>query len=202
MNKLGTFIVAYILLALELSLRPELMLAPSAGVGPAPFFLFPLVVFAALNAPISPALWTAALAGLAVDLAAVRPAGASAATGGTVAMATIGPSAVGFLVATYFVALLRGMIIKRSALAFAFTCVVSAIIAQIIIATLLLVRGMFDAQLAPTATLWLRMGDALYTALSALALFYAFRALSPILGMSDSGHRRFGDFPATMSSRR
>ncbi|MCE2968361.1 MAG: hypothetical protein ACK55O_03490 [Phycisphaerales bacterium] len=196
MNRLGTFIVGYILLALELSLRPELMLASSGGVGPSPLFLFPLVVFAALNAPLSAALWTAGLAGLAVDLAAVRPAA------GTVAMATIGPTALGYLAAAYFVALLRGMIIKRSALAFGFTCVVSAIIAQIVAASILLIRGLLDAQLAPPPGLWLRLGDALYTALTAVVLFYAFRSLAAILGMSESGHRRFGDFPASMSGRR
>lgn len=189
MNWLPLSILAYLLLAAEPAARGLLRLG-SADPGVWPMLAFVLVVHVALVASGQAALWTALIVGAAFDLLFVR-------VGPATTFALVGPGAVGFVAAAYFVTTLRGMVARNSLFALAAVCVPAAAIAGLVAVVLLEVRSWFDPDMGPFpagAELWARLGCALYTGVAAFAVGWVIRLLSPLLGLGEGHGRRSGRF--------
>lgn len=104
---LGVFIAAlFVCVALDSSLMPVISIA-----GVSPSITATLVVFVALFAPRSTALWAGLAAGLLLDL--TTPAAAA----GDRSLVVPGPFAIGFVFGTQLVLLLRSMVFRRNPIA-------------------------------------------------------------------------------------
>lgn len=187
MNWLPVSILAYLLLAAEPVLRGVL------GLGATeprlwPMLAFVLVVHLALVAPPQAALWAALFIGIAHDLLSLR-------MGTQSTFVVVGPAALGFLAAAYFVITLRAMVTRNSIFALAAVCVPAAALAGLVAVVLLELRSWFDPDMGPFpagSELWTRLGSAVYTGIAALALGWLLRLLAPLLGHTESHSRRFG----------
>lgn len=187
MNWITAAVFAYVLLALERALAMEHLALPITHSSPS--FLLPLLVFIALHAPAAPTLWTAVALGLATDLTA--PLTVHGAPDIADRLIVVGPCALGFLLAAYFVLTIRGVMIRRNPLTLIFLSVVAAALAQILASTLLTVRSWLDPSLDWSfwTELATRLLSALYTAAAAAALAYPLRWSTPLFGFQDPYRR-------------
>ena len=190
MNPLAAALLLYVVLGVELALKPTLALG---GSGIAPSFVLPVVIFIAMFAPAAPTLWLALSAGLLIDLTGPRPL----AGGGTLWLA--GPNALGFTLGAYAALQLRALFIRGNPLSLAILSGFAAVLAGITSATILLLRGFaertfhYSAQLSVSAReeLLTNFGSAFYTAVLAVAVALVMRRLMPALGLHDPHSRRF-----------
>ncbi len=118
MNWLVAGLLSWLLLGMELGLRPELRLGRTDI---APSFIFCLVTFIAMAGPAASARWAALAAGLVMDVISglpVKDSGAEA--------YLLGPHALGYLLGCQLVLTLRGVMIRHNPLALAFLAAVGA----------------------------------------------------------------------------
>lgn len=191
MNALAVGLLAYVLLGLELALKPTLGLGQS---GIAPSLLIPLVMYVAMFAPAGPTLWLALLTGAAIDLTGPR------ALDGGGAIWVIGPHALGYALAGYAGLQLRALLVRGNPLSLAVLSLVAAVLAGIVAVAVLALRMQVEQMLGYTARmafaargdLGARLGSAVYTAVVALPLAMVFRSMMGLLGLHDPHARRFG----------
>jgi len=186
MNPLAAGILAYVLIGLELALRPALGLGDT---GVAPSLVLPLVVFVAMSAQAPQALWMGLLTGMAVDLLTKFPRAAA----DPITVTLIGPNAIGFLAAAYVTLTLRGLMIRRNPLSLVALTLAGGALAALIAVALITLRAQFDSAMlwSPTRELLSRLGWAAYSSAVAFVLFYVLRALSGVLGLADTSSRRY-----------
>jgi rod shape-determining protein MreD len=166
-------IVAYISLALEVSLRDVLEIGTT---GVAPSFVIIYATFIALNAPSRVAIWSCLVLGLAMDLLN---------TTGDGTYVIVGPYALGFALACFLLLQLRTMVLHRNLTTLAFCVLVAAVFAHIVILALMTARSWIDPFAWSTGRqLLTRLGIALYSA----ALTLPLGVLNPLL-------TRLHDFP-------
>lgn len=187
MNLLAVILVGYVLRGVELGLAPTIGLGPTGAKDIAPALLLPLVVYVALFAPAQSVLWLALCAGIVVDLT-----GPMTVRGAEAFCWLVGPGAVGYLVAAYFVLTIRGFMIKRNPLALAVLSLLGAALAGVVAVAIITLRAQFFTDMAwrPGPELLLRMGSAVYTGVAALPLSLVFRPLTGMMGLQDSHLRR------------
>ncbi len=175
MNALGAGLILYILLGLELATRNAF--GPNTVM---PYFLMPGIVMIAMFAPPAQARWTGFLAGLALDLLTERNQ-----------IPLVGPHALAGLAAASFVVTIRGMMIRRSALAWIFLAVAATLLAQLVLTSILTIRSWTE----PTIewNVWHELGQRTlssgYTALIGAALWAMRSWLMALAGLSDKSLR-------------
>lgn len=173
-------VIGYLLLGLELGLRDGLSTFPG---GAAPSVVLPFVVFVALHAPTLPALWTAILMGLSVDLTTLR---------GNEALVVPGPNALGFLLAAYFVLTVRGIMIRRNPWVLVLLSVISAMLAGVVVVAIFSFRRVFHEGIdfGSGEQLVQRFFAALLTAGTALIVAALLFPVSGVFGFADPHLRR------------
>jgi hypothetical protein len=177
-------IFAYLLLGLELALKPALALEPS---GIAPSFVLPLVAFIALHAPAMAALWVALCIGVVLDL--TDP---TLAADGRYEITVLGPMAIGCLAAAYTSLTIRGLLVRRNPITLIVLAVMVALIANLVAVAMLSMRSIYDAALVvhPTDELVRGVFSAGYTAGSAAVLAAIFTPLAGLFGFHQESHGR------------
>lgn len=131
MNWPATLILGYLFMGAELGLRDGLGLSPG---GASPSLVVPFVVFIALHAPTTPALWTAILMGLCVDLTTQR---------GPEGLVIVGPNALGFLLGAYFVLTIRGFMIRRNPWVLVLLSILTSMLAGIVVVAIFSFRKIY-----------------------------------------------------------
>lgn len=192
MNPLAVALVAYVLMGLELAMRPALALGQS---GIAPWLLLPLVVFVAMFAQAGPTLWFALAAGAAMDLTGRLPR-----SGGLDTVVVLGPQALGFMLAAYLVLQLRGLVIRGNPFSLAILSFLAGCVAAILAVAVLTLRHQLgawmgwpgDIEWSARAELFARLGSSVYTGLISLVLALVFRRLMGLMGLADPHLRRYG----------
>jgi rod shape-determining protein MreD len=186
MNWLVYLLALWVLLGLEIGLKPSLALGPT---GIAPSLVVPLVVFVAMHAPAVAALWAAAVAGLLLDLTFPVPLEG----GGEVRIP--GPAALGLVLAAALVLNLRSMLIKRNPLTLAAAATVGAAVASVVVVALLTVRDLAGDPIVWRAggELGRRLVSALATGVAGLVEALVLFPLAGAFGFTShhSGGRRF-----------
>lgn len=179
MRSLAFILALYVTLALEVGLKRAFELG---ATGAAPSFMAGLAAFVALLAPEQRAVWLCMAIGLALDL--------SGQTGGS-GVAVIGPHALGYALGAQFVLSLRGVLVRRNPLTISLMSVAIAGLAGVVVVAFYTVRGWFgyDADWSPTSQLVVRLGSALYSAVSGLLLGLVLSPLAPVFGW---GETRYG----------
>jgi rod shape-determining protein MreD len=174
-------VIGYLLLGLELGLRDGLTLGASGGA--APSFVLPFVVFVALHAPHSPALWTALLMGLSVDLTTVR---------GTNSLVIVGPNALGYLLAAYFVLTIRGIMIRRNPWVLVLLSVLSSLLAGVVVVAIFTFRRIYHEGMdfGSSEQLVQRFFASLLTAGTALVVAALLFPVAGVFGFADPHLRR------------
>lgn len=185
MNWPVVLFVTYVLVGMELALRPALALGSS---GIAPSFLIPLVVFVATHAPAMTTLWFALGLGLMMDLLGPYPAAEARAV-----ITVVGPNTLGYAAAAYTVLTLRGVMVRSNRTTLVVLSVVAGVVLAIVGAGVIGVRTMYDADLvaSPSADLVRGLGSALYTGASGFVMAIVLTPLSVLFGFPDP-HRRRG----------
>jgi hypothetical protein len=185
MNWPVVLFVSYVLLGMELALRPALALGSS---GAAPSFLIPLVVFVATHAPGMISLWFALALGLLMDLLGPYNAADARAI-----ITVVGPNALGYVGAAYTVLTLRGVMVRSNRLTLVVLSVVAGGMLAAVSAGVVGMRTLYDDDLvaSPSAVLVSGLGSALYTGATAFALAIVLPPLSGLFGFPDP-HRRRG----------
>ncbi len=173
-------VFGYLFLAVEIGLREGL------GIGPrntSPSLVIPLIVFVALHAPALATLWTAALLGVVVDLSTLRGPGA---------VVVVGPHALGYLLAAYFVLTIRGVMIKRSPWTLVVLSIVAALLAHIVVVALFVFRKIYGEAIDFVA--WRELVDrfirSLLTGAAALVLSAVLFPVTGLFGFTDPHLRR------------
>lgn len=189
MNVLPVALLGYLLLGLELGLRPHIGLGPPDAKHIAPSLVLPLVLYVAMFAPANAALWLGLATGLVVDLTAPP-----ALKGEPSLLWVVGPNALGYLAAAYFVVTIRGFMIKRNPLTLMFLSICGALLAGLVAVAILTVRHQFHGDMirTPGQELGVRFWSAIYTGVVALGLSVLFSVLSGVLGIQEQTHRRYG----------
>lgn len=184
MNWFVFALVAWIAFGLELALIPVLD-AGSSGVHPS--MTIPLLAFISLYATRKPALWSAIILGVTMDL--LSPMART--DGGSVVI--IGPYALGYLLACHFILTIRGMLIRRNPLTLIVISIAGSFVAQIVVIAIFTMRDLGTNPLIWDASdqLVSRSFSSLYTGLSALILSIVFFALAPAFGFHSSVPTRF-----------
>ena len=178
-------LLGYLLLALESPVREVLRLGPTAA---SPSLVFPLVVFIALLASNTAAMWTALLVGLAVDLTTLRGPGA---------IVVAGPHALGYAGAAYMILTLRPIVVRKNPVTLVVLSIVGEALAALVVMAVFAIRrtlffgGWSDMLTGPLLPdLWQRWIGACYTGVAAIALAALFFPLIPWFGFQDSSIRR------------
>ncbi|MGQ0626738.1 MAG: hypothetical protein ACT4PL_01400 [Phycisphaerales bacterium] len=192
MNYLLVAVLGYVLLGLDLALRPFVAIGAAGGGGEpmqAPYFLLPLVVFIAMYGQPLPVLWTGLVLGLLSDLATGQYL--VHATQSTVTIP--GPGAIGWCAAAYLVLTLRALVMRRNPIAFIVLCVFAAGLASVVAVAVLSLRqflGFGDAvPFSGREQLTARLVASLLTAISSAALLLIFRPMVPLFGFDDNTRR-------------
>ena len=183
MNWVTVLIAGYLLTGIDLGLREGVQLWPTHI---APSLVIPFVVYVALFAPHTAALWTGLLIGMVVDLSTPRgPADALT--------IVVGPHALGFLVAAYFVITVRSMVIRRNPLTLGAVSALAAAIAYLIAIVLLQIRSWCGDPINFSLgdEILQRLGSALATGISGMALSVVLFPMFPVFGFHDPATRRF-----------
>lgn len=186
MNGLVIAFFGYVLLGLELALRPALTLGMT-GIGP--HLVIVLAVFVAMCGQGIGIYWCAALLGLAVDLTTKHSTAQGLST-----FVSMGPMALGFVLAAVTVVTLRGVMMRRSPLALPFLSLVACALAHIVAIFLLTIHSWMDPAMVwdLSRELGARMGSAVYTAVIAIGLSPILRWAQGLMGLEESSARRFG----------
>lgn len=182
MNVMVALVIGYLLLGLELGIREGLRLWPT---NISPSFVLPFIVLVALFAPTTPALWTGLLLGLAVDLSTQR---------GPELTVVIGPHALGYMVAAYFVNVARALVFRRNRVTLVVLSIFAACVANIVALALLALRKIIYADPIALSTgdeLLQRFASSVFTGLTAILIAFAIFPLLPALGLHDPASRRF-----------
>ncbi|MCP4836595.1 MAG: hypothetical protein GY895_17735 [Phycisphaera sp.] len=136
---LGVFIVVlFFCVALDSSLMPVISMG-----GVSPSTTATLVVFVALFAPRSTALWAGLAAGLLLDLSI------PAAAGGDRSLVVPGPYAIGFVFGTQLVLLLRSMVFRRNPIAVGLLTSPFLLAVSLVWMAIWLVRGLDPESILP-----------------------------------------------------
>lgn len=186
MNALAVTVMGYLLVAIENALRVPLALGTS---GVAPHFVIVLVAFVAMHGQGPGIYWTALLLGAAIDLSSVRTSADELGVAGM-----LGPHALGYVMAAYAVVSVRGVMMRRSPLALPFLSMTATVLAALVSTFLLMARSMLDRELVFSmwASLGGELGSAAYTCVIAFALAPPLRWAAGLMGLEDSGAKRFG----------
>lgn len=172
-------VLGWICLGLDVGLRGPL----SHTLWAAPSFVVPLATFIALCAAPIPALWSALLLGLALDL--VTPV-----AGGSLTIA--GPHALGLFLAGQFVLASRGLVIRRHPLTLAALSVAASLVMNIVVVAIFWARQMYSPIEGWSASADLGTGflSAIITGLAGLIMSIGLLPLSPVLGLPAPHARR------------
>ncbi len=184
MNWPVVVVVAYVMLGLELALKPALAIETP---GIAPSFVIPLVAFIALHAPAMPALWVAVALGAVLDL--TNP---MLSADGRQEVTVLGPMALGCLAAAYMALTIRGVLVRRNPLTLIVLAGLFALVANLVAVALLSVRSMYDGALVfqPVQELLRRSASAGYTGLATIVLAAVLMPLSGLFGFQQETHGR------------
>jgi cell shape-determining protein MreD len=176
----------WLLLGLELALKPALALGPTAI---APCLVLPLIIFVAMHAPAVAALWAALIAGLLLDL--TFPI---ALTGGG-EVRVPGPAALGLTLAATLVLNLRAMLIKRNPLTLLAMAVAGSLVWSVVVVALLSIRATYGDPIAwhAGAELATRLASSLYTGVAGLVEALILFPMATLFGFTShhAGARRF-----------
>lgn len=180
MNALLAVLLGWVALGLENGLKQTFSLRLSETVVSAPSFVIPVAAFIAICAPAHQALWACLALGLGMDLTALRD--------GPV---VIGPYAVGLALGCQLVLALRGLMIRRNPLTLVVLSVLMGLVCQVWVTAVFTARRVVDHQTEwhATAELASRIGSAVLTGGSALALSLLLLPLAPLLGLA-GGHAK------------
>lgn len=150
-----------------------------------PSFTGILVVFVALFAPRTPALWAAWLAGVLLDLAVAR---------GEIIL--VGPHALGFVFGTYLVLQVRTMVFRQRILTAALLTVLCLVASGVVEVAILTLRMWLAAPDGPSAAvhpmmeLGRRVGIAAYSGLLAVPVCWLLMQTAPLWGFEHAIERR------------
>ncbi|MBX3378125.1 MAG: hypothetical protein KF678_14110 [Phycisphaeraceae bacterium] len=182
MNPLLAVLLGWLALGLETSLKGFLSIRAGSVEG-APSFVIPVAAMIAICAAPGAALWAAFLLGLACDLTAP----VTTTTGATIYH--IGPGAIGMTLGAQFVILVRGMVIRRSAVTLVVMSVGMGVLLAIVSVAIITFRQMIlrdPIEWSATSELGQRLLGAVLSGGSALVLAAVLLPLSPLLGLPAS----------------
>jgi rod shape-determining protein MreD len=178
-------LMGYLLLALESPVREALRLGPTAA---SPSLVFPMVVFIALLASSTAALWTAWIVGMAVDVTTLRGSGA---------IVVAGPHALGYLAAAYLILTIRPLVMRKNPITLVLLSIAGEGMAAVVIVFLFAVRRTLwhgtwadDIQSSLMSDLWQRIIGACYTGAAAAVLAAVLFPLTTWFGFQDQSLRR------------
>lgn len=185
MNPIAFVLAVLVFFAFELGFQDVLQLGPRPI---APSFVLMLAVFIAMWAKPVPALWAGLILGALIDLTWTIPR-----TDGGVAT-ILGPHAMGYMLMTWLVLNIRGMVIKRNPLTMAFLTLIGGIVAQIVVVAMLTIRSLYGDPIPwdATAELLNRVLSAGYSALVAVPISLPLFALAGLFGFHHAHVRRPG----------
>jgi rod shape-determining protein MreD len=172
---------AYVLLGMELAVKPHLAIGPTRI---APSFIVPFIVFIAMSAPMLPTLWVALVLGAVFDLLSPRGDGA---------VPVLGPYALGYLIGAFLTLTLRGVMFRRSPLTMMFLAVLASLIAELVVVGFFTVRSVYTdsgAGWSAGAELLKRALSSLYTLATAGMLGIVLLPMASLFGFQDSHSRR------------
>jgi hypothetical protein len=174
MNWIAFLIGGWIVFGLELGLRDAIELGE---VGASPSFVIVYLVVVSLMAARHSALWGALLLGLMLDLTQSHPT-----PDGVGSVVTIGPYALGCLLASYAVVTVRALVIKGNWLTTPMLCLVAASLMHIVVVAIFTARSWYDplVEFQPIRELGSRVLSALYTAAIAVLLGPVLLYLAPL----------------------
>ncbi len=190
MNWLAFAILSYALVGAELALGEVLALGTS---GVRPLLVLPLVIFIALHASPTVALWSGLLLGCTIDLLARVPLADATAGGGAGGTALVlGPHALGYAAAVYLTLLLRGFLIRKNPLSLVFMTILGGCLSVVVVVSLITIKNVVSRTLvwSPGEQFVARCGSVLYSAITAFVLAFLLRKLIGILGLPDATGRR------------
>ncbi|MFN0012703.1 MAG: hypothetical protein ACKVS8_13780 [Phycisphaerales bacterium] len=187
MNWLAFAILSYALVGAELALGEVLALGTS---GVRPLLVLPLVIFVALHASPTVALWSGLLLGCTIDLLARVPLADATAGGGTALV--LGPHALGYAAAVYLTLLLRGFLIRKNPLSLVFMTLLGGGLSVVVVVALITIKNVISRTLvwSPGEQFVSRGGSVLYSAITAFVLAFLLRRLIGVLGLPDATGRR------------
>ena len=175
MNWIAFAACAWLCFGLEIGLKSALSLGP-AGV--APSFVIPLAVFIGLSAPALHVLWGSLLLGLLMDLTWMRD------------HMTVGPYALGFLLASYITLNVRGLMIGRNPVTMTVMSIVFAAIVALVVSGATAARyWLWGAGAISDASLPPRLGSALYTGATGLMMFFLLAVAAGAFQFQPATHR-------------
>ena len=176
-------IMAYVVLGLEVAVKPALAIAP-ANYRFDPTFVVPFLTFIALSGPTVPVLWVALVLGMVVDLYTERDAGD---------LVVLGPYALGYMAGAYLVLVMRGLMFRRSPLSMIFLSILATAICELVVVFIFTLRHVYTGPELWSAGTELanRLLGAGYTALSGGLLSLILFPLTPLFGFQDIHSRRF-----------
>ena len=158
-------------LALALCLTLDISFIQVLAIGPIfPSVCAALVVFVALFAPRSTALWAALYTGVMLDL------GSPVLLDGQEVIHVIGPHALGLVLGAYLVILLRSIVVRRNPLTVGMLVVPCIMAASLVSMAIWTFRGFYDGVEVPWAGLTAAgelgriLGLAVYSALVAIPI--------------------------------
>jgi rod shape-determining protein MreD len=180
-------IVAVVTLVLELSVRGAMTLHALGGISPS--IAGSVVVFIALLAPRSTALWAAWLLGLLMDLCAPPP-------DFTPHAHLVGPYALGYPAACVLVLAVRTTVFRRRVLTIVFLTALSMVLVGLVAVALYTVHSWYPTEIQlrerfqPMGELGRRLGIALVSGLLAFPLGWLLLSTSRIWGFAQTGPGR------------
>jgi rod shape-determining protein MreD len=174
-------IFAFTAVVVQLSLRNVLTLRELWGI--TPDVTACLVVFVALFAHRSAALWGAWMIGLLLDLAPQ-----SVATGYHI----LGVNALGYTAGAFAILQMRTMVFRRRALTMGFLTVLCVIAASLVTVMLLAIRSWYPGELpyGPLSDFGRRLLIGVYSGLVAIPLGWLLGMTLPLWGFQSSSPRR------------
>lgn len=175
MNWLVFFIGTWLMMGLELGLRDPLALGPT---GAAPSFALMYLVFIALSAPRSTAIWAGLAIGVMLDLSRAMPA-----ADGLTVVWTIGPMALGCAAGAYAVTVVRSTLYQRNPIAAPICVAIAVFLAHLIAVSLFTARSWYDPaiDIHSTRELGRAVAIALYSTLAALVLSLLLHRVMPLI---------------------
>lgn len=185
MNPLAFIMLLWLAAGAEWGARDALQL----GTVPiAPSFLFIVLVYIALWSSPAAALWAGLGIGVTLDLLYQLP------TARGIDAVVLGPNALGCITAAYLVVNMRAILLSRNIFTAPFVTLLAMVVAQVLVVTLLSVRGSYDAiEFGPAgAELLERLASAAFTAVLAIPVYPLLNIMRPMLGFPEPGRAMFG----------